>query len=599
MESKVWSADSREALAAVAASVAELAAISGAGDDRADHPGVDPFRDDAGPSREAGPDPGDDPLREVAEACLDGLAALARKDARSAALKVRLTAEYAAAVRAMASPTASAQDRSVEEMAMIAELACVLTVSEHAAGALLDQSQALTTQLPLTLDALQDGTISWAHARIMVDETTDLGPAGAAALEAHFLDPAAPSPARGCPAGELVPGRFRARARTWRERHHRVSIEKRHTRSAKDRRVEFAPDRDGMAWFSAYLPAGTAAGIWDRMTAAARALQGPDEPRTLTQLRADVAATLLLNAGTTGAEGNGGGADGNGGCGAVPVPRAQVLITVPVLSLLGATEEPAMLDGYGPIPPSMARALIADGAESFHRVLTDPRDGAPLEIGRASYRPTKAMRQWLRLRDGRCPFPGCNNASLDNEADHLLAWADGGTTGITNLGQPCRKHHGLKHGSGWTPSGASKDKPPGWTSPSGRYYPSEQQDWEPPDWPPQLPATNTLPDPAPDESPPPDDGPGQDLPADPGWDPDLDLPPDPHLELPAHPGWDPDLDLPPDPDRDPNLELPPDPFPDWDHFTSGHEIPAANSDDPCWPPGSGGPYPESFLIQSV
>ena len=45
-----------------------------------------------------------------------------------------------------------------------------------------------------------------------------------------------------------------------------------------------------------------------------------------------------------------------------------------------------MLDGYGPIPPSMARALVADGAESFHRVLTDPRDGAPLEIGRAAYR---------------------------------------------------------------------------------------------------------------------------------------------------------------------------------------------------------------------
>ena len=100
----------------------------------------------------------------------------------------------------------------------------------------------------------------------------------------------------------------------------------------------------------------------------------------------------------------------------------------------------------------MARRLVADGADSFHRVLIDPRDGAPLEIGRTSYRLTKAMRQWLRLRDGRCPFPGCNNPSLDNDADHLLAWADGGTTGITNLGQPCRKHHRLKHNSAWTPS---------------------------------------------------------------------------------------------------------------------------------------------------
>ncbi|MGO4587247.1 HNH endonuclease signature motif containing protein, partial [Arthrobacter sp. 2RAF6] len=201
----------------------------------------------------------------------------------------------------------------------------------------------------------------------------------------------------------------------------------------------------------------TAAGIWERTTAAARALQGPAETRTLAQLRADITATWLLT-NNTGAMPDGGTVDGGaglgmsvGGAGLVPSPRAQVLITVPVLSLLGATEEPAILDGYGPIPPSMARRLIADGADSFRRVLTDPRDGAPLEIGRTSYRLTTAMRQWLRLRDGKCPFPGCNNHSLDNEADHLLAWADGGTTGISNLGQPCPKHHRLKHGSGWTP----------------------------------------------------------------------------------------------------------------------------------------------------
>ena len=88
--------------------------------------------------------------------------------------------------------------------------------------------------------------------------------------------------------------------------------------------MEFRPDSDGRAWFSAYLPADTAAGIWDRTTAAARALPGPAETRTLTQLRADVAATLLLSSGT---DGNG---NGNGLAGDVPVPRAQVLITVPV-----------------------------------------------------------------------------------------------------------------------------------------------------------------------------------------------------------------------------------------------------------------------------
>ncbi|HCC41535.1 MAG TPA: endonuclease, partial [Arthrobacter bacterium] len=74
-----------------------------------------------------------------------------------------------------------------------------------------------------------------------------------------------------------------------------VSIEKRHARGMADRRLEYRPDRDGMAWLSAYLPADTAAGIWERTTTVARALQGPDEPRPLSQLRADVAATWLLS----------------------------------------------------------------------------------------------------------------------------------------------------------------------------------------------------------------------------------------------------------------------------------------------------------------
>lgn len=117
--------------------------------------------------------------------------------------------------------------------------------------------------------------------------------------------------------------RFKAKARTWRERRHPESLEKRHAKGVADRRVECWPDSDGMAWVAARLPADQALAIWNRLNALAR--------------------------GT---------------------------------ALLGLTDEPAMLDGHGPIPASMARGLVANGAESFHRVLVDPRGGAPLEIGR-------------------------------------------------------------------------------------------------------------------------------------------------------------------------------------------------------------------------
>ncbi|KRE80739.1 HNH endonuclease signature motif containing protein [Arthrobacter sp. Soil762] len=428
-----------------------------------------------------------DPLAVVADGCLDILAGIARAEARIAALKAEAAATYADSARSAVPPDMPVQ---AQEMAIAAEVGCVLAIGGRAAGALLEQSCALATSLPRTLAALQAGTVSWQHARVIVDETATLDRDAAKALEAHFLEADAPSPACGCPAGEMPAYRFRRKARTWRERHHPDSIEKRHAKGVEDRCLEYTPEQDGMARMSAYLPADQAAAIWNRITAIARGLQGPEEDRTLTQLRADVFATAALrsDSGCTRCRNSIGTAARAGapGLADIPTPRAEVLITVPIFSLLGVTEEPSMLDGYGPIPASMARELVANGADSFHRVLVDPRDGAPLEIGRTSYRLTKAMRNWLRMRDGKCPFPGCSNHSLDNEADHLLAWHHGGTTGISNLGQPCRRHHSLKHASGWKPTPATKNEPPGWVSPSGRKYKSEHQDWEPPHWPPSL-----------------------------------------------------------------------------------------------------------------
>ncbi|WP_324643212.1 HNH endonuclease signature motif containing protein [Pseudarthrobacter sp. LT1] len=412
-----------------------------------------------------------DPLRELAGSCLDGLGIVARIEAATAAVKVRLLAEYSEAAAAMEAPAESASESSARDMSVVAEVACTLTIGEGAASALLQDAHALTASLPATLNAMEAGAVSWRHAQIMVDETSSLDAAAATDLEAHFLDPEAPNAARGASAGELVPGRFRRKVRAWRERHHPESLTIRHVKSVADRRMEYSPDRDGMAWVSLYMAADKACAAWNRTSALARGLQGPDEPRTLTQLRADVAAKLLL--------GDTGDLAGPGSS-----LKADVLVTVPVFSLLGATDEPAELDNYGPIPASMARKLVAEGANSFYRILVDPRDGAPLELGRTNYRLTESLKRWLRMRDGKCTFPGCSNHSQDNEADHLRAWERGGTTGISNLGQLCPKHHRLKHRTGWSPGPASRNEPPGWTSPSGRQYNAEQPDRAPTLWPP-------------------------------------------------------------------------------------------------------------------
>ncbi|UKA71688.1 HNH endonuclease signature motif containing protein [Arthrobacter sp. FW306-06-A] len=425
-------------------------------------------REDAFLASGVGVGSGVDVLQRRYEIRLERLGLTARLEAQLAAMKARDAAEAIGFQQAMTPPDASIQDHTYAEMSVVEEIAGVLTISSAAAGALVEQSRKICS-LPPVFQALATGAMSWQHARIVADETEGLDPAGAAALVAHFFDPDAPHPARGATPGELVPSRFRAKVRAWRERHHPETLQKRHAKGVADRRMEYTPDRDGMAWVSLYLPGDTACAIWNRTTATARGLQGPNEPRTITQLRPDIAASLLLGSASE--------------PGKVPTPRADVLVTVPVLSLLGLTDEPATLDGLGPIPASMARKLVADGADSFYRVLVDPRDGAPLEIGRKNYRLTETIKRWIRMRDAKCTFPGCTNRTPDNDTDHLRAWEHGGTTGAGNLAQLCPKHHRLKHHTQWTPDPATNNDSPGWTSPTGRHYKPEHPHPEPTYWP--------------------------------------------------------------------------------------------------------------------
>jgi hypothetical protein len=462
-----------------------------------------------------------DVLQRRYELRLERLEVVKRLEGQLAAVKAHGIADAVEIQHALLAPDAPAYERTYAEMSAVEEIAGILTISSPAASALVDQSRRICT-LPPVFGALSAGTVSWQHARIVADETEGLTPAGAAGLVAHFFDPDAPSPARGAAPGD-IPSRFRAKVRGWRERHHPESIEKRHAKGLEDRRMEYTPDRDGMAWLSLYLPGHTASAIWNRTTATARALQGPAEPRTLTQLRPDIAASLLLGAGTAGGETDANTAE----LGKVPTPRADVLITVPVFALLGLTDEPAELDGHGPIPASMARKLVADGADSFYRVLVDPRDGAPLEIGRTRYRLTETIKQWIRMRDRKCTFPGCTNHTPDNDTDHLTAWHHDGRTDVSNLAQLCPKHHRLKHNSHWTPDAATPNESPGWTSPTGRHYTPEHPTPQPTHWPPGILAGSSAPLPACFHG---EDACPEDLPP---WEPDDDtlidlddLPPD-------------------------------------------------------------------------
>jgi hypothetical protein len=146
-----------------------------------------------------------------------------------------------------------------------------------------------------------------------------------------------------------------------------------------------------------------------------------------------------------------------------------VVISIPALTLLGAGDEAATLEGYGPIDLDTASRLAGE-ASSWVRLLTHPVTGAPLILDRQTYRVPAALRRWLGVTSPTCVFPGCNRAARDCDLDHLTAWADGGTTDADNLEPECRHHHRLRHETGWSPSHDPETGDLRWTSPLGATY---------------------------------------------------------------------------------------------------------------------------------
>ncbi|MHA7154848.1 HNH endonuclease signature motif containing protein [Arthrobacter sp. TMN-50] len=350
-----------------------------------------------------------------------------------------------------------------EQTLAASEIGAALHLPERTAAFLLDHSVLLTRHCPTTLNALERGRLSRRHAWAVAEETSSMPNTMTGEFAAGYEQRPITL------AGRTTVAKFCRQALRLREELHPESITVRHRKAVRDRGVFLNPVHDGMAWFEAYLPVEQAAGIFHRVDTAARNLQGPDEPRTLTQLRADVLVDVLTSAGTTGHMTSGhltdrhltdgpepagdtgsesaSGSDGDAGTGAgknaghgssgsnggngEPVQsrdgdgywgvQARVFVTVPVLTLLGG-DTPGELEGYGPIDPETARKL-AGHASSFTRILTHPFTGARLGADAGTYRVPKDLQDAVRVRDGTCRHPGCNRLAVFCELDHTIPWA--------------------------------------------------------------------------------------------------------------------------------------------------------------------------------
>ena len=243
---------------------------------------------------------------------------------------------------------------------------------------------------------------------------------------------------------------------------------KRREKAFADRHVLVEPAGDAMAWVSALIRADDAAATRVCLDALAAAAKGPTgvDTRSLDQRRADVFTdvfTTILRRGVdlTGAElptfhGN----------------KPHIQVTIPAGTLLGLSDAPAELGGYGPIPAELARELAADG--TWRGLFTDAT-GCFKALGTTRYRPGADLSRQVIARDVTCTFPGCRQPAWKADLDHIASYDPAvaeqleQTTRI-RLQALCRRHHNLKTAKFWS---ATRDETTGaihWTAPSGHTY---------------------------------------------------------------------------------------------------------------------------------
>ena len=301
------------------------------------------------------------------------------------------------------------------------EIRAALTWTRRAADRHLDLGYELMKRLPNLWEALHQGSIDLARARVIIDHTTHLEVEEARRVTETVLETAS----------GLTTGQLAARLRRLIIETDPHSAEKRYQQGIAERRVMVEPNPDGTANLHGMsLPADRAVAVINRVNQLAHSLKTSDDPRTIDQIRADVFLDLL------------------GGHPYHTTKTGGVLdLRVDLATLTRLADTPGEVGGWGPVISDLARQ-IADNHHGQWRVsVTDNR--LPVWEGVTRRRPTTHQKRAVQTRQPTCVFPGCRMPATQSDLDHTQAVKDGGATTTTNLGPLCRHDHRLKHQGGW------------------------------------------------------------------------------------------------------------------------------------------------------
>jgi len=125
--------------------------------------------------------------------------------------------------------------------------------------------------------------------------------------------------------------------------------------------------------------------------------------------------------------------------------RPTLVLTMPYAKLAELVGT-GVLDTGEHLPASTARRMACD-AKIIPAVLGT--ESQPLDIGRANRTVSGPLRRAVALRDGGCTFPTCDIPPQWCVVHHVVFWADGGPTTLSNSALVCNAHHNTAHHTEW------------------------------------------------------------------------------------------------------------------------------------------------------
>ncbi|MDQ6720200.1 MAG: HNH endonuclease [Candidatus Dormibacteraeota bacterium] len=127
--------------------------------------------------------------------------------------------------------------------------------------------------------------------------------------------------------------------------------------------------------------------------------------------------------------------------------RTHLQVTTTLETLLQRAGAPAAdLEFSLPISAASVERLACDC--NITRILLGT-DSAVIDVGRSKRVVSPATRRALNLRDHCCRWPGCDRSASWSAAHHVVHWARGGATDLSNLVLLCHRHHWMVHEGAW------------------------------------------------------------------------------------------------------------------------------------------------------